>query len=159
PFARDDEPVMVLVSDGTGDCASISLYLGICGKMQLIRHNGSLYDSLGIFYSIMSSTQGGWTHLSSEGRYMGAAAYGNMSRDNNRYYSRLSKIFRLESDGFVHLNRSLANWHCSPFRKPYSPELIEIMGPPVAVKDMWNPNAVLRVEDIRHQPHTQERVD
>jgi carbamoyltransferase len=159
PFARDTEPVMVLVSDGSGDCASISLYLGIGGKMQLIRHNGSLHDSLGIFYSIVSATQGGWTHLSSEGRYMGAAAYGNMNRGNNRYYSQLSKIFRLEPDGFIHLNRSLANWHRSPFHKPYSAELIESLGPPIAVKDMWNPNAVLRVEDIRHQPPTQERVE
>ena len=24
---------------------------------------------------------------------------------------------------------------------------------------MWNPDAVLRVEDIRHQPNTQERLD
>jgi carbamoyltransferase len=159
PFASGNEPVMVLVSDGTGDCASISLYLGLRGKMRLICHNGSLFDSLGIFYSIISSTQGGWTHLSCEGRYMGAAAYGDMNRDTNRYYSSLSKIFRLEPDGFVHLNRTLANWHRSPFRKPYSPELIEILGPPIALKDMWNPNAVLRVEDIRHQPHTQERVE
>jgi carbamoyltransferase len=24
---------------------------------------------------------------------------------------------------------------------------------------MWNPDAVLRVEDIHHQPNTQERLD
>jgi carbamoyltransferase len=159
PFARDNEPVMVIVSDGAGDCASISLYLGTRGEMQLICHNGSLFDSLGIFYSVISATQGGWTHLSCEGRYMGAAAYGDMNRETNRYYLQLSKIFRLGSDGFVHLNRTLANWHCSPYRKPYSPELVEILGPPIAVKDMWNPNAVLRVEDICHRPRTQERVD
>ena len=158
PFARDDRPVMIVVSDGAGDCASVSLYLGVGGAVRLIRHNGSLFDSLGGFYSVISATQGGWTFLSSEGRYMGAAGYGDMDRTSNPYYPRLRNVFGFEPDGFVRLNRSLANWHSS-FRRPYSPELMEILGPPIGTEMRWNPDAVLRVEDIRHEPHTQDRVD
>ncbi len=158
PFAWSDRPVMIVVSDGSGDCASVSLYLGVGGAMRLIRHNGSLFDSIGGFYSVISATQGGWTSLSSEGRYMGAAGYGDMDRTSNPYYSRLRNVFGFEPDGFVRLNRSLAKWHSS-FRRPYSAELIEILGRPIELRDRWNPDAVLRVEDIRHEPHTQDRVD
>lgn len=159
PFAHESQPVMVAVIDGSGDCASISLYLGIGGRLQPVARNNSFCDSLGAFYSVISSTQGGWTMLSSEGRYMGAAAYGDMNRDTNPFYRGLRQIFRLEPDGFLRLNRSLANWQRSTFREPYTPALSEILGPPIATKDMWNPDAVLSVEDAHHAPHTQQRVD
>ena len=159
PFARDPQPVMIAVIDGSGDFASISLYLGENGTIRQIRTNGSVFDSLGMFYSVISSTQGGWTALSSEGRYMGAAAYGDMNRSTNRFYPRLRNIFSLQPNGDVHLNRSLANWPRHMLRKPYTPELISILGPPIAPEDMWNPDAVLRVEDIHHHPNTQERLD
>ena len=45
------------------------------------------------------------------------------------------------------------------FRKPYTPELISLLGRPVAPEEVWNPDAVLRVEDIHHHPNTQERLD
>src|SRR5207249_8364064 len=37
--------------------------------------------------------------------------------------------------------------------------LKEILGEPISRKDMWNPNAVLRVEDITHMSITRERLD
>ena len=46
--------------------------------MRRLYCNDSMFHSLGAFYSVISSTQGGWTWLSSEGRYMGAAAWGDM---------------------------------------------------------------------------------
>jgi carbamoyltransferase len=159
PFARDQQPVMIAVVDGSGDFGSISLYLSENGIMRMIRRNGSIFDSLGIFYSVISSTQGGWTALSSEGRYMGAAAYGDMNRSTNHFYPQLRNIFGLWPDGNVYLNRSLANWPRNLHRKPYTPELIGILGPPIAPEDMWNPDAVLRVENIRQQPNTQDRLD
>ena len=147
-------------STGSGDLASISLSLSVrTGTIREIRGSGSIFDSLGIFYSVISSTQGGWTALSSEGRYMGAAAYGDMNRSTNRFYPQLRNIFGLRPDGNVYLNRALANWPRNLLRKPYTPELIGILGSPIAPEDMWNPDAVLRVEDIRHQPNTQERLD
>jgi carbamoyltransferase len=160
PFARSQTETMVIVVDGAGDCCSISFYLGSGGRLRYIRHNGSLFDSLGHFYSIISSTQGGWTILSSEGRYMGAAAYGDMSRASNPYHSRLRNIFGYFPRGEVRINRALANWHRDDMLgNPYTPALAAILGPPLAPADMWNPDAVLRVEDVQHHPHTQDRVD
>ena len=80
PFADDGEPVAIAVLDGTGDLGSISLYVVENGAMRQLYCNDSMFNSLGAFYSVISSTQGGWTWLSSEGRYMGAAAWGDMNR-------------------------------------------------------------------------------
>ena len=60
--------------------------------MRQLYCNDSMFNSLGAFYSVISSTQGGWTWLSSEGRYMGAAAWGDMNRASNPYYARLKEV-------------------------------------------------------------------
>jgi carbamoyltransferase len=159
PFADDGAPVAVAVLDGTGDHGSVSLYAVEHGAMRQLYCNDSMFDSLGAFYSVISSTQGGWTWLSSEGRYMGATAYGNNDRKSNPYYAALKTIFRLTPDGRVLLNRDLANWPRDIMRKPYTPALSRILGEPIPAEDMWNPDAVLRVEDIRHKENTQERLD
>jgi len=159
PFAREKAPVMVVVVDGSGDVGSISLYLAENGRLRQLRCNDSLFDSLGMFYAVLSATQGGWTALSSEGRYMGATAYGDTNRETNRYYAELKAIFQLREGGDVRLNRSLANWHRSMYRTPYTQDLADIVGPPIAREDMWNPDAVLRVENIKHHPNTRERLD
>ncbi len=159
PFARERQKTMIVVVDGSGDFASTTLYLGENGVVGQIRSNASLFDSLGMFYGIISSTQGGWTALSSEGRYMGAAAYGDMDRSTNTFYRQLQDIFDLRVDGDVYLNRSLANWPRRMLRQPYTEDLSRILGRPIAPEEMWNPDAVLRVEDIHHRPNTQERLD
>lgn len=159
PFAQSGKPVMVLVVDGLGDRGAISLYLCEGGNMRLLSCNDSVFDSLGIYYSVMSSSQGGWTWLSSEGRYMGAAAYGDGNRASNRYYEPLRRIFTLGPHGDIKLNRSLAHWQYRLDRDPYSRELTGIMGKPLPPEALWNPDAVLRVEDIKHREDTQERLD
>src|SRR5450631_4139421 len=159
PFADDGEPVAIAVLDGTGDLGSISLYVAENGAMRQLYGNNSMFDSLGAFYSVISSTQGGWTWLSSEGRYMGAAAWGDMNRASNRYYGRLKQILDFGADGEVRLNRALANWYCDPFDHPYKAALIEILGQPLTPDQLWNPDAVLRVEDIHHRPDTKDRLD
>jgi carbamoyltransferase len=159
PFARSDEPVMVTVLDGTGDIGSISLYLCAGGHMEQLHCSRSVFDSLGGFYAWISSTQGGWTMLSSEGRYMGAAAYGNCDRATNAFYRSLREVFALQADGNIYLNRALANWPRGLSRAPYTPALTRILGEPIASSDLWNPDAVLRVEDIRHRQDTQARLD
>jgi carbamoyltransferase len=156
PFARNNGPVIIAVLDGGGDLGAISLYVATGGVLRRLRCNYSNFDSLGVYYSVISSTQGGWTWLSSEGRYMGAAAYGNCDRLTNPYYAQLREIFSLQPEGQVYLNRSLANWHRSPFRCPYSPALVRILGEPIPPERMWNPDAVLRLEDIEN---TRERFD
>jgi carbamoyltransferase len=159
PFADDDEPVAIAVLDGTGDTGSISLYVIEKGEMRPLYCNRSIFDSLGMFYSVISSTQGGWTWLSSEGRYMGAAAWGDMSRASNPYYARLKEVLQLGGNGEVRLNRALANWYRDPSIRPYKAPLIDILGEPLKPEQLWNPDAVLRVEDIKHRPDTQERLD
>jgi carbamoyltransferase len=159
PFAHVKDPVLVAVLDGFGDMGAISIYVCQAGRMRLLYRNNSIFDSLGVFYSVISSTQGGWTWLSSEGRYMGATAYGNNDRKTNPYYAALKPIFNLAPDGQIFLNRDLANWQRNVLDKPYSKALKQILGEPIAQKDMWNPDAVLRVEDIKHKENTQERLD
>ncbi len=159
PFDDSAEPVAVGVLDGTGDRGSISLYRVQHGQMQQIACNDSVFDSLGAFYSVISSTQGGWTWLSSEGRYMGAAAWGDTDRATNPYYSRLKQVLALGPGGAIRLNRALGNWYCDPFDNPYKPGLTAILGEPLRPDELWNPDAVLRVEDISHRPDTQDRLD
>jgi carbamoyltransferase len=159
PFAADDEPVAIAVLDGTGDKGSVSLYVVRNGEMRRLYCNDSMFDSLGAFYSVISSTQGGWTWLSCEGRYMGAAAWGDMNRASNPYYARLRQVLDLGGAGEVRLNRALANWYCDPFHHPYKAALIDILGVPLRSDQLWNPDAVLRVEDIQHRPDTRNRLD
>jgi carbamoyltransferase len=159
PFAADTEPVAIAVIDGTGDQGSISLYVAKDGAMRQLYCNDSVFDSLGAFYSVISSTQGGWTWLSSEGRYMGAAAWGDMNRASNPYYERLKQVLLFGANGEIKLNRAMANWCSDPNDKPYHAPLIEILGEPLRPDQLWNPDAVLRVEDINHRPDTQDRLD
>jgi carbamoyltransferase len=159
PFSDIDEPVAIAVLDGTGDQGSISLYVAQAGVMRRVYCNDSVFDSLGAFYSVVSSTQGGWTWLSSEGRYMGAAAWGDMNRATNPYYRRLREVLDFGEDGRVRLNRAMANWYCDPFDHPYKSALIDILGEPLRPDQLWNPDAVLRVEDIHHRPDTQDRLN
>ncbi|QHO79222.1 carbamoyltransferase [Bradyrhizobium sp. CCBAU 051011] len=159
PFADDDKPTGIAVLDGTGDQGSISLYVVENGAMRRLYCNDSMFDSLGAFYSVISSTQGGWTWLSCEGRYMGAAAWGDMDRASNPYYARLRDVLHFGANGEVQLNRALANWYCDPFDHPYKQALTEILGEPLRPDQLWNPDAVLRVEDIHHRPDTKDRLD
>jgi carbamoyltransferase len=160
PFAADGEPTMVLVLDGSGDDASMSLYEWRNGELALLSASGcNILDSLGSMYGVLSSTQGGWPVLSSEGRYMGAAAWGDGSRLTNRYYRRLKHLLHFGPDGRVELNRALANWPRGGWVRPYTPELVDILGEPVALEEMWHPDAILNVEDIRHPEVTRDRVD
>jgi carbamoyltransferase len=159
PFAQSSEPVMIVVLDGLGDDGAISLYSVKDGRLKLLYRNDNIFDSLGAFYSVISSTQGGWTMLSSEGRYMGAAAWGNSDRLTNPYYQQLSELFHFHANGQLYLNRALANWQRKFLAEPYTKALMEILGPPIPLKSLWNPDAVLNVDDIQHPESTRERVD
>ena len=158
PFAGSADPVIVTVLDGMGDDAAISLYLASGGRLQLLRSN-HIFDSLGFFFSILSSTQGGWTILSSEGRYMGAAAWGQNDRLTNPYYRQLRQLFYFHNDGHVYLNRTLANWPRGLELNPYTPGLAQLIGAPIPPEKMWNPDAVLRPDAVEHPGDTQERFD
>lgn len=159
PWAHDAAPTMVAVIDGFGDDASISLYVAHDGPPQLVRRNDSPFDSLGVLYGVLSSALGGWPPFSSEGRYMGAAAWGNRDRLTNPYYARLREILHLGPGGELRLNRELANWPRRGMDRPFRAPLVDLLGPPIALADMWDPDAILSVDDIEHAEITRERVD
>jgi carbamoyltransferase len=71
----------------------------------------------------------------------------------------LKDILHLGRDGEVWLNRAMANWYCDPSVHPYKASLIDILGEPLKPEQLWNPDAMLRVEDIHHRPDTKERLD
>jgi carbamoyltransferase len=159
PFSGSPDPVIVTVLDSCGDDGAISLYVARQGELKMVSSNRSVFDSLGLFYSIISSTQGGWTILSSEGRYMGAAAWGEGDRLTNPFYRQLRQIFHFADGGRVYLNRALANWPRRLEVRPYTADLTAMIGPPIPKRKMWNPDAVLRPDDIQHAEMTQERLD
>lgn len=158
PFFRNEPgPVMVLVTDGMGDDTAISSYVVRDGKMCSVGQPKSLFDSLGLVYQVLSSTQGGWTPLSSEGRYMGAAAWGDGERETNPYYQALRPLLILGPKGEVRVNRRYANWQNDPAR-PYTDELARVLGPPIPRAELWNPDTVLNV-DGGAQGETEQRLD
>nr|AHZ46195.1 carbamoyltransferase [uncultured bacterium N27-1E] len=159
PFYGSDEPVILTVIDGYGDDGCASLYVARNGAIELLHVNPIIFDSLGMLYTVVSSTQGGWTSLSSEGRFMGAAAWGDGSRLTNRFYRLLRQLIVLEPEGAVRLNRSMFNIHRRAEEVPYREALKEILGEPIALRDMWSPDAVLKVEDIDHSELSRDRVD
>ncbi len=159
PFAGSNDPVMVSVIDGYGDDNAISTFKAIQNEVRLLTSNSSRVDSLGAMYAVISSTQGGWTLLSSEGRYMGAAAWGDGDRLTNPYYRQLRQILHFGPDGELHINRAFANWNRKGFTQPYRKRLEAILGPPISLANMWNPDAVLDVDTVEHVDATTERVD
>lgn len=159
PFAGSDQPVMIVVLDGIGDDGAISLYLAQGERISLIYRNRDIFDSLGGFYSMISSTQGGWTVLSSEGRYMGATAWGDGDRLTNPYYARLRELFHFGADGEVRLNRALANWQRNLQVAPYTPALTALLGPAVPPDKLWNPDAVMKVDAYGEVGDQQQRFD
>jgi carbamoyltransferase len=159
PFHGEGVPVLMLVADGMGDDASLSVYLASDGATpERIYANGSLFDSLGLMYQVLSSTQGGWTPLSSEGRYMGAAAWGCQERRHNPYYARLRPLLELGPHGQVCLNRDWMRWHRTP-EQPYGPALEAVLGPPLLAAQLWNPDAVLDPDRIDVPELTQARLE
>lgn len=153
PFAGAEHrqnATMISCIDGGGDVSSISLFQAKDGVVELIKRNHRV-DSLGVYYMICSCLLGGWTALSAEGRYMGAAAWGNGDRLTNPYYARLREFFHLAENGEVFYNSSLAENDFAGLER--------IVGPFVELEKIWAPDAVLNVDDVQHSPVTQERVD
>ncbi len=159
PFANSPNPTIIVVIDGFGDDGALSTYVARQGQVELLRRFPNLFDSLGFLYAVISSTQGGWTTLSSEGRFMGASAWGDTSRLTNAYYKRLRQILYFGPEGSVSINRSFINYHRYGQLKPYSKPLVDIIGEPIPVEKMWNPNTVLRIDSPELSQVTQERVD
>ena len=147
---NSDKTTMISCIDGGGDFSSTSLFLAKGGQIDLIKRLPR-ENSLGVFYMLCASFLGGWSALSSEGRYMGAAAWGNNERLTNRYYKRLRQFFFFSGNGELFINSTMAE-------NDYA-TLQDIVGPFVPIEDIWNPDAILNVDDIKHSEITRDRVD
>ena len=146
----NDIGTMIACLDGSGDLSSVSLFSAQSGTVNLLKRNQRL-DSLGVFYMLCASILGGWSPLSAEGRYMGAAAWGNGDRLTNPYYRAVRNFFFFGPDGQVCFNVAMA---AENFRR-----LEEVVGPFVPISEIWNPDSVINVDDIKHSKTTQRRVD
>ncbi len=86
---------------------------------------------------------------------MGAAAWGDMDRASNPLLRRAEA-----GSGFRPRRRSPAQsrrWPTGIATRSIIPTrraLIDILGEPLRPDQLWNPDAVLRVEDIQHRPDT-----
>lgn len=153
PFASPAlaaKPTMIACIDGGGDMSSISLFKAQNGAIELVKRNHRA-NSLGVFYMLCSSLLGGWSPLSSEGRYMGAAAWGNGDRLTNPFYKRLRQFFYFAEAGQVFANSTMT--------KDEYAGIDELVGPFVAIDDIWRPDAILNVDDVQHSQITRRRVD
>lgn len=148
--AHREKTTMIACVDGGGDFSSASLFQTDGHSINLLKRN-SRANSLGVFYMLCSSLLGGWAALSSEGRYMGAAAWGNGDRLTNPFYKRLRQFFHFAENGEVFYNSALS-------ADGYE-GLQEIVGPFVPFENIWKPDAILNVDNIRHSEITRERVD
>jgi len=159
PFLESKRPTLVSVIDGGGDHEVTSIYQWSGGQLSPLYRNTDLADSLGFFYGMLASTQGGWRFLSAEGRYMGAAAWGDQGRLTNRFYRRLRQIFYFGPSGTVKANQVMAAWTHRRMNWPYGAELKSVLGEALPFEEHWNPDAVIDVKDIQHSEITRDRVD
>jgi len=150
PFCEEGKATMVSCIDGGGDTSSSSLYLAKGSTLDVVKRIAR-ENSLGVFYMLCSSFWGGWTALSAEGRYMGAAAWGDNNRLTNPYYKRLRQYFYYGEDGDIFVNSAMTDNAYALLQK--------IGGRFMDVERLWNPDAVLNVDDIKHSRITQDRVD
>ena len=90
---------------------------------------------------------------------MGAVAWGDSDRMTNPYYRKLREIFHFAPGGNIHLNRALANWPRRLQADPYKPALADILGAPIPLEKMWNPDAVMRVDATGAQTSAADRFD
>ncbi len=84
--------------------------------------------------------KGGWSPLSSEGRFMGAAAWGNGDRLINPFYKQLRQVFYLGLEGTVSINRLMANWQNAGHAAPFGKDLIDVIGEPIPMERLRNPD-------------------
>ena len=149
---------LVLVVDGMGDDASISAYRTRGRSLERLALHAGFADSLGLMYQAIATNQGGWSPLSSEGRFMGASAWGDRNRLTNPVYRSLRSVLELGPNGSVALNRVAARWIVDR-RRPYGGILAEALTAPVPLEQRWNPDAVLDPDDVRHPELTRARLD
>lgn len=101
-FVSNFEEAAVVVIDGVGEKFTTSYGRGY--KNELTLEKGiSFPHSIGLIYTMITVFLG-FKANDHEYKVMGLAPYGELSRDNNPYYKKLTCLFNLEPDGSFMLN-------------------------------------------------------
>lgn len=121
-FVSPFHEATVLVMDGYGDDASTSVYRGIGSQLTREWHT-DLFNSLGIFYSVLSQYLG-FQANHDEGKVMGLAAYGS-----RKYVTLFRDLLRLEPNGRYRINMDYFSYDCYGMARPWKPLLESKFGP------------------------------
>ena len=127
--------------------------------MRRLYCNDSMFDSLGAFYSVISSTQGGWTWPLQRRPLHGRRGLGRHEPRQQSLLSRLKNVLHFGAGGEIRLNRAHGELVLRPLRPSLQGRADRILGEPLKAEQLWNPDAMLRVEDINHRPDTKDRLD
>lgn len=123
-FCSPFQEAAILTVDGVGEWATAALGVATSSPCNiLLSHEMRFPDSLGLFYSTLTSFLGFEVN---EGEYkvMGMAPYGEP-----RYLAELEKIVHLNDDGSVRLNLDYFSFQYSSQRS-FSRRLVDLFGPP-----------------------------
>lgn len=103
PFFHDEEKVLVLTCDGSGDAVCATVNIGENGKMERL-HTTYHAHSLGEFYARLTQYMG-MTPLSDEYKVMGLAAYAN-EKYGLPAYKKVKGLISVDPNGFGLVNNT-----------------------------------------------------
>ncbi|MBU1118955.1 carbamoyltransferase [Patescibacteria group bacterium] len=121
------EEAAIVTIDGVGEWATTSYGYGKGSDLQLLKEIHFPY-SLGLLYSTVTAYLG-FSVNNSEYKVMGLAAYGDLNKATNKYYSKLKEVIHTRDDGSFALDLRYFTFHFKD-RMP-SERLCALLGGPV----------------------------
>ena len=120
-FVSPFEEAAVLVTDGYGDDAAQSAYVGQDNHLERLWH-GNFFDSLGMLYTAVTMHLG--FKMFEEGTVMALAASGGPT-----YVRRFADLIHLKPDGQFAVNRDYVCYDRFGLNKPLQKKFTEVFGP------------------------------
>ncbi len=117
----------VLTIDGVGEWTTTSYGLAEGNEIHLIKEI-KFPHSLGLLYSTITGYLG-FSVNNSEYKVMGLSSYGNMNKNENKYYYKLKQIIDIKEDGSYCMDMSYFTYHYGD-RMP-SRKLCKLLGSPI----------------------------
>lgn len=130
-FASPYEKAAILTVDGVGEWSTTTYGVGHKNKIDLQKEI-RFPHSLGLFYSTITAYLG-FSVNNSEYKVMGLAAYGDMSRENNKYYKKLLGIFDIKKDGSLAMDMSYFAYEYAEYMP--AKKFCELLGGPIKEKE------------------------
>lgn len=120
-FVSPFEEATIIVLDGYGDDASMSVFTGAGNRIER-RLQGTFFDSLGVIYTLVTRHLG--FEVFEEGTVMALAALGT-----DRLVERMRDLVRLEPDGRFRVDMSYFDFDRYGMISPVKAKFIEAFGP------------------------------